>query len=497
MDSSRIAHLLACNEPPDDREISLIRGLLSEAQTRLETIQAQNSDLLNDASEDLLTELEDVVHFIRSHTGILGASRRVPAELVAEIFSHMTESRRVGKAAVPSPPWCLGHICQFWRAVALSVPSLWNSIRVYQPFLNSISRTYSSSMLEAQLLRSGDLPLDMSITWLRGDAAVQMEFWDILLANSHRWGSFYARYKIDSNIDVVLSRIRGRIPLLKEFRPRIRLFIGRPAAARNHTGQQQIQQRVPILGAPLGPDHPLSRPLDILRGAPNLVECSMGITTDFHFDDSGATAKLPRLCRLFLEPSREAARIPAHIHAPVLRDLSAGPPYRNIMPFIHRSSCQLTRLFLDDIYMWLPSPMSPMEEIIAILEQLPTLEEFGLLCSDRRVPDVWGALTVSSNRAALCPALSSVVYGWRGPQDLNYYGFEIIDSFFAMLQSRLGLNSVFVMYHVAMVADRASGFGVSDSGLSSQSFNLLGHRQNKGTCFYGPLLLHGNPSLGP
>ncbi|KAJ7620285.1 hypothetical protein FB45DRAFT_1094389 [Roridomyces roridus] len=115
------------------------------------------------------------------------------------------------------------------------------------------------------------------------------------------------------------------------------------------------------------------------------------------------------------------------------------------MPFVHGSSCQLTRLFLEDIYIWLPSPMSQMEEIIDILEQLPTLEDFGLLCSDRGVPDVWGALTVPSNRAALCPALSSVIYGWRGPHNLDYYGVEIIDSFFAMLQSRIGLNSVRVL----------------------------------------------------
>ncbi|KAJ7620286.1 hypothetical protein FB45DRAFT_1094394 [Roridomyces roridus] len=305
----------------------------------LAEIQVQNFEVLNDASQDLPTELEDVVHFIRSHTGILGASRRVPAELVVEIFSHTTESRRVGKAAVPCPPWRLGHICKFWRDVALSVPSLWNSFRIYQPFLNSISRTYSPSMLEAQILRSGDLPLDVSVTWLRGDAAVQMEFWEILLANSHRWGSFYARYKMDSNIDDVLSRIRGRIPLLKEFRlvrERRNSYVTEGDEGYEYLSVAPCLREIALVNNKFSNNSPrlvlpwaqitryrgrysLQEQLDIVRAAPNLVECSMGITSDFVFNDSGATAKLPRLCRLFLQPSHDAVNILAHIHAPVLR----------------------------------------------------------------------------------------------------------------------------------------------------------------------------------
>ncbi|KAJ7093277.1 hypothetical protein B0H15DRAFT_905142 [Mycena belliarum] len=79
----------------------------------------------------------------------------VPPEIISEIFLHYVYGQPSGH------PSTLTSICRSWRATALSTPGLWNEIRfVGHEF-------YSDELLdflEMWLPRTGDLPLDLSIT---------------------------------------------------------------------------------------------------------------------------------------------------------------------------------------------------------------------------------------------------------------------------------------------------------------------------------------------
>ncbi|KAJ7157392.1 hypothetical protein C8R46DRAFT_860111, partial [Mycena filopes] len=87
------------------------------------------------------------------HRAILSPVRRVPPELLCEIFSLTVQN---DGDAPKQPPWYLGQVCGLWRHSALSLPSLWSSITIPSVSFGDSGRV---SLLEAQLLRSADAPL--------------------------------------------------------------------------------------------------------------------------------------------------------------------------------------------------------------------------------------------------------------------------------------------------------------------------------------------------
>ncbi|KAJ6448699.1 hypothetical protein C8R45DRAFT_791010, partial [Mycena sanguinolenta] len=58
-------------------------------------------------------------------TRILSPLRRMPAEILREIFSW-TLPPVDNFFSSADCPWILTHVCATWRAVALSQPSLWS-----------------------------------------------------------------------------------------------------------------------------------------------------------------------------------------------------------------------------------------------------------------------------------------------------------------------------------------------------------------------------------
>ncbi|KAJ7766663.1 hypothetical protein B0H16DRAFT_1210759, partial [Mycena metata] len=70
--------------------------------------------------------------------GIMSSIRRLPPEIIGEIFLYLTpvllkgdyRNHRAYSKSDPPPktkiPWYLGQICRYWRSVALSLRSLWS-----------------------------------------------------------------------------------------------------------------------------------------------------------------------------------------------------------------------------------------------------------------------------------------------------------------------------------------------------------------------------------
>ncbi|KAJ6525986.1 hypothetical protein B0H19DRAFT_908796, partial [Mycena capillaripes] len=71
---------------------------------------------------------DEALKRVRQHHDILSPVRRVPPELVCEIFTWTVSSNDAAGEAimvVKTPPWYLGHISRSWRHTALSFGSLW------------------------------------------------------------------------------------------------------------------------------------------------------------------------------------------------------------------------------------------------------------------------------------------------------------------------------------------------------------------------------------
>ncbi|KAJ6449013.1 hypothetical protein C8R45DRAFT_1045465 [Mycena sanguinolenta] len=124
--SPDIIRLLTTNDPPADAEISI---------DLMQTLDDQVVHLQNTLAQ-LMQKRSEVVEHIRKHRAILSPLRRVPSELICEIFDLTTAQVRVEPYAIP--PWRLRCISRCWRQYAATYSPLWSSLTI------SALSTYSS-----------------------------------------------------------------------------------------------------------------------------------------------------------------------------------------------------------------------------------------------------------------------------------------------------------------------------------------------------------------
>ncbi|KAF7341729.1 hypothetical protein MSAN_02071600 [Mycena sanguinolenta] len=150
---ARLSELSATNEPPREPELILVRTIAENTSARLTALDAEISRLKARLRE-LETERTTLSRYHAHSAAILSPFRRVPAEILGEIFSwtlpHFGEI-----FSTEDCPWILTHVCSSWRAVALSKPSLWSLIHI--DF--SVKEQYPLEMLEIQIQRAGFLKI--------------------------------------------------------------------------------------------------------------------------------------------------------------------------------------------------------------------------------------------------------------------------------------------------------------------------------------------------
>jgi len=96
----------------------------------------------NRASKVIESQL---LKFIKVHKALLSPLRYLPSEILQEIFLHYANHRYadgwIRGVQVSTMPWYLGHISHRWRNIALSFPSLWDTIpdiSVHQVLLEKV-----------------------------------------------------------------------------------------------------------------------------------------------------------------------------------------------------------------------------------------------------------------------------------------------------------------------------------------------------------------------
>ncbi|KAJ6503559.1 hypothetical protein C8R45DRAFT_569668 [Mycena sanguinolenta] len=240
--SADITRLLSTNDAPVDAEIIIVRQIILDAEARLRALDGQA------VYYHLLTTTAQIEEHLRQHRAILSAVRRIPAELICEIFDLATAQSRAGPRG--KPPWRLGWICRPWRKYALDNPPLWSSLIIpactsvsatreaqlrgcisriwweyvldYLPLWSSFAiPTYASparnrgitsllARLEIQLLRSAAASLD--IHWLRVTGySPDSRILNLVLPHSNRWRA--VSFSIVSGKSVVnwLEPVRGKL----------------------------------------------------------------------------------------------------------------------------------------------------------------------------------------------------------------------------------------------------------------------------------------------
>ncbi|EGO03772.1 hypothetical protein SERLA73DRAFT_83910, partial [Serpula lacrymans var. lacrymans S7.3] len=153
------------NFVPSLEDVQSIRDLISDRETQLaslnsEIFQVDNvMERLRAARTVLVKSRTHVEGSLRSHKTLVSAVRRLPAEIMGEIFIQCLPCEHYIRPRVEDCPLLLTRVCRSWRTIALSVPQLWCSLSV------SLQKAtgHSSSPYEAWLARAKSLPLSIGV----------------------------------------------------------------------------------------------------------------------------------------------------------------------------------------------------------------------------------------------------------------------------------------------------------------------------------------------
>ncbi|KAJ6531250.1 hypothetical protein B0H19DRAFT_905164, partial [Mycena capillaripes] len=106
--------------------------------SRLKAEISETHSIVRAKRNSLITEEYALLNEMRRYKGVISPIRRLPPEIIGAIFLYLApvlgsnhQLRRRGPLELDRVPrvripWHLGHICRYWRAVALSTRSLWS-----------------------------------------------------------------------------------------------------------------------------------------------------------------------------------------------------------------------------------------------------------------------------------------------------------------------------------------------------------------------------------
>ncbi|KAJ7631302.1 hypothetical protein DFH06DRAFT_1479980 [Mycena polygramma] len=368
--------ILETNDAPFESQVPFLRDFVSRGRTRMIVLEYEMA--LLQASLDKLAEERDGLDIeIRKHEGALSPLRRTPTEILSLVFSFTLSP---DEEYVEPAPWTLSAVCARWRATVISQPCLWTSINLdHSRELTSIFR------LEAQLRRSGELPLEIEFSTEDTALFTPEDVHRLRLVCRHA-----RRWKIldISGPEELFTELQGLIQdplaLLWELTiemqyesdeiPSLKMFTDAPLL-------QRVTVNKGLWAFPVAMELPWSQLLRYVGSntwdghlgelsiATNLVDCSLELTDDEPSAVSTTPIVLPNLLRLFLSVH------PAFLECldtPALLELycECATP---VLAFLHRQRCKIKKLVL-----WESSTPPDGTELTRIVEAGPTVTTLAL-----------------------------------------------------------------------------------------------------------------------
>lgn len=446
---TRHCTLLNSSEPPDHSDLPLIHSVISKTDARLACLDDEIAKL-RETLEQLEKDRMSLWNYRTRNTAILSPLRRMPTELLGEIFLRSLPSLhdqwKRNRLDIANSPWVLTRISRRWRAVSLSIPSLWSRVAISYSEDHDPSSAYPFSLVEAQIQRS-QTPLKIHFYGCETvDSFPQIRTFKLLSQHSARWEELSVG--MTSEMVPMLAALRGRLHSLKRSWLN---WIG----PESQTGVQTMDsfETAPSL-VEFGVFHefrfiPTSFPIhqltryqldgpwethrEILKLALNLVEARIEIEfqpdpwPDYSHETSIDLLHLRRLALTHLEFLN-------HLRVPTLEELALELKPDNspdIIPllrsFLDRSSCHPRRISLSggltahttiDVL----HNFSSITELAIVADQPNVNHEVNMLLSNLTV---W-----ESKPITVAPQLRSIFFGCADENHIDY------SAYLAMVESR-------------------------------------------------------------
>ncbi|KAJ7439938.1 hypothetical protein FB451DRAFT_142459 [Mycena latifolia] len=275
-------------------------------------------------------------------------------EMLLEIFSWTAPE--LDDVTIPpsngQSPWNIARVSSKWRAISLSLPSIWSNIYVRGRLLPRAVKA-----LKVQLERSN--PYLLSVIFASDAAA-----FNLLLDHSMRWKT--AELTLEKSMIPALDRISGRLPELRRFKLDYTGARAGASACRVFETAPKLSEAI-ILGDP-------SLPLpfaQLIRARVRISLAPQVLASGHHLlqlslhglpDTPDSPVELPRL-RMLLVGNGEFLK---SLILPELEELLIAAHCLPAIPMIRRSQCRLRKLCLI---------RCSVEEGLAVLDGIPTLVE--------------------------------------------------------------------------------------------------------------------------
>ncbi|KAJ7288611.1 hypothetical protein C8J57DRAFT_1707022 [Mycena rebaudengoi] len=216
--SPTLNRIIESNEIPSDmqaKDISESIKVAASLRLRLAAeIAAAQLHLLRLQRTD-----EDAKHHIDRCTAAIGPVRRLPSEILSQIFVFYRQDTFLDTNFVAHDHWKLGHICTYWRNVAVHTQELWSTFQH-----GCFCGTQSVEMASMWLKRAGSHPLtiifDCANHCLSSHNGRRCSgIFAVLMSRSEHWKS--ARFIISGSELPAFESVRNRLPILEELDLRV------------------------------------------------------------------------------------------------------------------------------------------------------------------------------------------------------------------------------------------------------------------------------------
>ncbi|KAJ6571324.1 hypothetical protein B0H19DRAFT_1064436 [Mycena capillaripes] len=444
---------LALARFPLSRLVLVVRMLMAmstrEARKDWRNIAAQINRierLQTDPPTAMEQQMQEPEGNLENHMTISSAVRRVPAEILCEIFFlTLPWTRRVGKLDVEQAPWRLGLVCRQWRTTALRFPRLWSSITLYGSLPKAV---YPPTMVELHLYRSANTPLTVTLNC--GDGKFKAFSFsaclNLVLLHSMRWETIrlHLRQSFRGPFLTQLRTVNGRLPNLRTLEitesmapppdtddpslagdmfsiaPRLRevLISAREGYRLDWLPLPNIQLPWAQLTRLRGAYRSHEDVLQALRSCPKLVECEITLLgRHFAPPNNSPHLPLPNLRRLSVNSPDLLTCITAHS----LQELCvSGDAIYHLDDLIQRSSCTLVKLVVHGC--------SQPDDLIDILRAIPTLRTFFVLISEKAIGrGLFDALKIRGDGTDICLNLSRIAAGGAEGFGINTF-MDMVDT---------------------------------------------------------------------
>ncbi|KAJ7168004.1 hypothetical protein C8R46DRAFT_1094677 [Mycena filopes] len=159
--------------PPTDSQATALLAEIERAEAEM-LIADTHLHRLRSAEEKLAQYRHKLEYLATTRRGVLSALRRLPNELLVEIFQYTIIPKGIRRMRAP---WVASQVCSRWRAIAVASPVLWRHI-----FSGTHQNPRIAHLLALQVQRVRAVPVSVEFPFRRTPSTSALGSFKTLLA---------------------------------------------------------------------------------------------------------------------------------------------------------------------------------------------------------------------------------------------------------------------------------------------------------------------------